>query len=164
MEELGVKILTIKQTMQDIIQTMSWQGQTTPISSQQQAGMSSTSSSLSSPAKVLPGHQNTSYAEQSFPVGTNLFTSNYYQKLPHPFKQALCELPIIDGSDVRKLVDFLLRIIRMKQIGQMANMNMEILYPYCSGEVLQTLAQAMSAGASFDMFHEKLLTQFIPAR
>jgi hypothetical protein len=40
----------------------------------------------------------------------------------------------------------------------------EMLYPYCRGEVLGLLTQALTAGDSFDIFHERLLRQFIPAR
>jgi hypothetical protein len=40
----------------------------------------------------------------------------------------------------------------------------EILYPHCSGKVLGMLTQALTGSGSFDVFHERLLRQFIPVR
>jgi hypothetical protein len=35
------------------------------------------------------------------------FTSNYYQRLPHPLSHLLKQLPVVDGGDVGCLFDFL---------------------------------------------------------
>jgi hypothetical protein len=164
MEELRIKVHDIEQSMQNILESMSWQGQTSQSASHQQAGMPSNLGSSSSPDEVMPEQQFNSHANHSVPVVNNIFTSNIYQKLPHPFSQTLSELPIIDGSDVNALWEFLLRVIHMNQVGQLTMPgNYEILYPYCRGEVLHLLLQAMSVGVSFYVFHERL-TQFIPAR
>jgi hypothetical protein len=53
----------------------------------------------------------------------------------------------------------------MSHIGQMiAPTTYEILYPYCMGEVLGLLTQALTARESFDAFHARLSRRFIPAR
>jgi hypothetical protein len=40
----------------------------------------------------------------------------------------------------------------------------DVLYPYCRGEVLELLIRSAQARESYDVFHEKLLEQLIPAR
>jgi hypothetical protein len=89
----------------------------------------------------------------------------HYQKLLHPFSNLLKELPVADGSDVNLMCNFLLKVLRMNQVGHMvALMIYEILYLHCRSEVLGLLTQALTASESFDFFHERLLRQFIPVR
>jgi hypothetical protein len=101
------------------------------------------------------------------PINSSLqsFTSNLYQKLPHPLSHLLKELPQVDGSDVTKLCDFLLKAIRVGQVGQIKEPTIyEVLYPYCKGEVLSSLWQALTTAEKFDVFHMRVLNSCIPAR
>jgi hypothetical protein len=94
-----------------------------------------------------------------------LFSSQVYQKLPHPFSSLLKELPVVDGTNVDRLWEFLLQALRMVHVGQFSMPNIyEVFYPFCKGEVLMLLEQALVATESFEVFHEHLLQRFIPAR
>jgi hypothetical protein len=74
-------------------------------------------------------------------------------------------IALVDGTNVDRLCDFLLQSLRMVQVGQFRVPTIyEIFYPFCKGEVLVLLEQALSGRDSLDTFHEHLLKRFIPAR
>jgi hypothetical protein len=53
----------------------------------------------------------------------------------------------------------------MVQVGQVKFPTIyEILYPFCKGEILVLLVQALAARDGFEILHERLLKRFIPAR
>jgi len=58
------------------------------------------------------------------------------------------------------LCGFLLKVINICKVGQIS----ELLYPYCRGELLTCLNQALEEREQFDHFHARLLHHFIPAR
>jgi hypothetical protein len=96
---------------------------------------------------------------------SQVFSPQYYQRLPHPLTQLLKELPLVDGTDVNRLCDFLLKILHIRQVGQMSDQTVfEIMYPYCRGELLAFVTNALTVRESFEHFHARLLGQFIPAR
>jgi hypothetical protein len=77
----------------------------------------------------------------------------------------LKEMPQVDGSNVKILCEFLLKAIRLSQVGQFKEPTIyELLYPHCRGEVLILLRQALTEGEKFDSFHARLLKHFIPQR
>jgi hypothetical protein len=86
---------------------------------------------------------------------TPAFFSTFYQKLPHPLGQLVNEFTIIDGSDVHHLCEFLLQLLKLRQVG--------LICTYCKGEIL-ALTQALMASEPFDSFHARVLKQLIPAR
>jgi hypothetical protein len=108
---------------------------------QTEVSMSVNTASNMSPGESMLADQQDSQTSQSESTQMNIFGSNIYQKLPHPFNQKLKELPIADGSDVNLLCDFLLGISHMNRIRQiMVPMIHELLlYPYCRGEGLDLL-------------------------
>jgi hypothetical protein len=107
------------------------------------------------PAAALPFVQSVS----------QVFTPQYYQRFPHLLTQLLKELPVVDGTEVKRLCDFLLKILKIHQVGQRPDQNIyELLYPYRRGELLVFVTNALSARESFETFHARLLVQFIPAR
>jgi hypothetical protein len=82
------------------------------------------------------------------------FQSNFYQKLPHPFSYLLKEVPVIDGSDVDKLLDFLLKVVCLRQHASIKEPTIyELIYPHCRGECLGVLTQAIAVKESFELFH-----------
>jgi hypothetical protein len=117
---------------------------------------------------LQPGrkHQRRSHAiclliGQSVSVGP--FGAISYQKLPHPLGQQIKELPIVDGSNVDKLLEFLVGVFRLKQVGQWnVPMIYKILYPHCCGELLDLLIKAAQNRDSFEVFRAKVLEQIIP--
>jgi hypothetical protein len=48
---------------------------------------------------------------------TQVFTPHFYQRLPHPLSNLIKELEIVDGTKVRQLCDFLLKVLKIKEIG-----------------------------------------------
>ena len=60
---------------------------------------------------------------------------------------------------------FLLKILRIRQFGLFAeHIIYEVLYPYCQGELLIVLSNALTMKKSFDSFHAPLLQNFITTR
>jgi hypothetical protein len=96
---------------------------------------------------------------------SQVLTPHFYQRLPHPLSRLLKELPVVDGTDVKLLCDFLLKVLKIRQVGQMPDQTIyEVMYPYCRGELLAFVTNALTATESFEKFHARLLGQFIPAR
>ena len=46
-----------------------------------------------------------------------VFTPHFYQRLPHPLSHLLKEFPVVDGTDVNFLCDFLLKVIKIRHVG-----------------------------------------------
>lgn len=96
---------------------------------------------------------------------SQVFTPHFYRRLPHPLSHLLKELPIMDGTDVNLWCDFLLKVLKIRQVGQKTEPTIyEIMYPYCRAEPLAFVTNAITAIESFETFHARLLGQFIPSR
>ena len=81
------------------------------------------------------------------------FKADFYQKLPHPLAQWFKELPVIDGSKINLLC--------IRQFGLFSEpIIYEVLYPYCQGEPLIVLSNALTRKEPFDSFHARLLQTF----
>jgi hypothetical protein len=94
-----------------------------------------------------------------------IFTPHFYKRLPHPLSHLLKELPVVDDTHVTFLYDFLLKVLKIGQVGQMPEPTIyEIMYPYCPGELLALVTNAITTMESFDIFHVRLLGKFISAR
>jgi hypothetical protein len=94
-----------------------------------------------------------------------VFTPQLYQKLPHPLGNLIKELPVVDGTDVNCLYNFLLKLLKVRQVAQMKDSAMhELMYPYCKGELQCLVTQAISNKENFENFHERLLRHFISVR
>ena len=93
------------------------------------------------------------------------FTPHFYQRLPHPLSHLLKELPIVDGTDVNLLCDFLLKVLKIRQVGQLPDQTIyEVMYPYCRGELLAFMTSTITATENLENFHARLLGQFLPCR
>jgi hypothetical protein len=164
MEEARMKASEMERSLQNIVERLSGQAQTTHNTSQQEVGRSGNLNSDAAVAESASAEQGDLQNTPAGSVPVYTFGSNIYQKLPHPFCQQIKELPIVDGSDVDKLLEFLLGMIRMNQVGQWREpMIYEVVYPHCRGEVLDLLIKATAARENFEAFHEKILEQMIPA-
>ena len=94
-----------------------------------------------------------------------VFIKHFYQRLPHHLSQMLKELPVVDGTDASPLCDFLLKLLKIRQVGQMAGQAIyEIMYPYCRCELLALATNAIAAEESFETFHAPILEQVMPKR
>jgi len=61
--------------------------------------------------------------------------------------------------------DFLLKVIKIHQVGQMNDSAIyELMYLYCRDELLALVIQAMNTRETFENFHARLLGHFIPSR
>jgi hypothetical protein len=75
------------------------------------------------------------------------------------------ELPVVDGSNIPSLLEFLLKAHTIGEVGCISAPTLnELLYPCCKGELLSCLHQSLTRGDSFDLFHEKALQNFVPSR
>ena len=78
--------------------------------------------------------------------GSPVFIHHFYQSLPHPLSHLPKELPVVNGTDVNLLCDFLLKVLRIRQVGQMADQAIyEITYPYCRSELIALVTNAVTA-------------------
>jgi hypothetical protein len=96
---------------------------------------------------------------------SQVFTPHLYQRFPHPLSHLLKDLNVVDGADVSLSFDVLLKVLKIRQVGQMTDSaTYEIVYPYCRGELLAFVTKAVTGIPSFETFHAQLLGQFIPSR
>jgi hypothetical protein len=71
----------------------------------------------------------------------------------------------VDGSDVYLLSDFLLKVIKINQVVQKNDSAIyELMHPYCRGEFLALVTQAINNRETFENFHARSLGHFIPPR
>ena len=92
-------------------------------------------------------------------------TSQNFQKLPNPASYLLKKLPIVDGNDAFILCEFLLKVMDISVLGHIQASDLfEILHPYCRGEMLTCVVQAIADKEGFESFHERIIKRFIPTR
>ena len=71
----------------------------------------------------------------------------------------------MDGTDVNLLCVFLLKVIKIRQVGQMNDSAIyEFMYPYCRGQLLALVTQAINNRETFEVFHAGSLGHFISSR
>ena len=93
-----------------------------------------------------------------------VFTPHLYQRLSHPLNNLIKELSVVDGTEVKCLYEFLLRVLKVSQVGQMSDSAIyELMYSYCRGELLCLVTQAINAKENFESFHDRVL-HLIPVR
>jgi hypothetical protein len=84
---------------------------------------------------------------------------------PIPLGHLLKELNVMDGTDVSLLCDFLLKVLKIRQVGQMADYTIyETIYPCYRGELLALVTNVITAAESFEIFYARILEQFVPVR
>ena len=94
-----------------------------------------------------------------------VFSPQLYQRFPHALSSVIKELSVVDGTEVNGLYNFLLRLIKVRQVAQMNDSAMyELMFPYCKGELQCLVTQAISNKENFENFHDRLLRHFIPVR
>lgn len=88
-----------------------------------------------------------------------------FSKLPHPLASALGGMPQVDGLDVDGLLDFLERVLRMREFPGMSDRAlMGLIAPSCRKPLGDKLLECLKKNASFDDFHEEALNFFVPFR
>jgi hypothetical protein len=96
---------------------------------------------------------------------TEVFTPRLYQRLPLPLGHLVKELPVVEGTDVNLLCDFLLKVFKIRQVGQLSDQTIyEVMYPYRRGELLAFVTNIITTRESFESFHALLLGQILPSR
>jgi hypothetical protein len=94
-----------------------------------------------------------------------VFTPHLYQRLPHPISHLLKELDVADGTRVDILCEFLLKVIKIREIWPLNDTaTYELMYLHCRGELLCSVEHANKTREKFDNFHVRLLRQFIPSQ
>jgi hypothetical protein len=103
--------------------------------------------------------------DNSGPGATQVFTPHLYQRLPHPLSNLIKELETVDRTKVQQLCDFLLKVLKIKEIGQLSEAStFELIFPRCREELLGAVEQAIRDGKDFEHFFARVLRQFIPSR
>jgi hypothetical protein len=95
-------------------------------------------------------------------LGMQVFTPHLYQRLTHPLCLLIKELNVADGVNVDSLCEFLLKVLRIKEI--------EHLGDIATHELMFTIAmacfaveQVIKCREKFEDFHARMLTRFIPS-
>ena len=72
----------------------------------------------------------------------------------------------MDGTDINLLCDFLIKIIKIRKVGQKNHSAIyELMYRYCRGELLVLVTQVIiTTSETFENFHARSLGHFIPSR
>jgi hypothetical protein len=61
----------------------------------------------------------------------SMFISHIYQRLPHPLDDLLKEVPVVDGTEVNLVWDFLFKAIHARRVSQTKDqLILQLLYPY----------------------------------
>jgi hypothetical protein len=108
---------------------------------------------------------NSEHVSLSSPTPVMSFTSGVYEGLDNPLNYLLKKLPVVDGNDLRILCDFLLKVINISKVGHIQEPTIyELLCPYCKGEMGVLLKQSLTACEKLDLFHARVLRQFVPVR
>jgi len=117
-------------------------------------------------ASVAPANAGIAAGLPSLGLGASqVFTLHFYQRLPHPLSHLLKEILVVDSTDATLLCDFLLKVLKIRQVGQMTEPNIyEFVYLYCRGESLTLVTNAITSRETFESSHARLLGQFIPSR
>lgn len=88
-----------------------------------------------------------------------------YGKLPNPLGSLLQRLPITDGLDAEKLLNFLGSLINIREFpGMTGNTLLRIIFPYCRSPLTERLLSCMERNVVFELFHQEILDYFIPSR
>jgi hypothetical protein len=163
MEAAREKTKEMEEALQNIVERLGGQASTTSQTSQQENGRSL--DFMPSPAReeLSAAEPPKVSSDRVEPVMVGPFGAISYQKLPHPLGPQIKELPVVDGSNVDKLLEFFTGVFRLKQVGQWNVPTIyELLYPHCRGEILDLLIKAVQNRDSFEKFHGQVLEQIIP--
>lgn len=69
------------------------------------------------------------------------FSSHIYQRLPHPLSNILNEIPMVDGTNVNLVCEFLLTARKLRQLSQLPDqLILELTYLYCWDNLLALLS------------------------
>ena len=92
-------------------------------------------------------------------------TGCLFQRLPHPLEPLLKSLPVVNGLEFEKLLDFLTTVLKIRRLGQIFDSQLfEVLYPFCREPLAERLLSARAQNMKFERFHELVLEYFIPRR
>lgn len=84
--------------------------------------------------------------------------SNSYTKLHNPLNSIFQSLPIVDGLEANKLLEFLEILLRAKEFPGMSDeILLKYIFPQCRSPLLEILLAYLEGGANFDLFHSRLL-------
>jgi len=103
-------------------------------------------------------------------TGTSAFTERNsatagYMKLPNPLTTLFNSLPVSDGLDVKQLLEFLNRVIYIKSLAQVTEVELlRLIIPYCRGSLSERLQAVLLRKGTFDDFHKDVLEFFVPGR
>lgn len=88
-----------------------------------------------------------------------------YAKLPNPLSSIIQSIPVVDGLDTKTLLDFIEILLRAREFPGMSDtMLLKIVFPNCRSPLLEVLLSCLGGGTSFDVFHSKVLENFLPGR
>jgi hypothetical protein len=82
---------------------------------------------------------------------TQAFTPHLYQRLSHPLCHLIKELNVADGTNADILCAFLLKVIKIREIGKLYDIaTYELMFPHCRGELLCAVEQAIRTRQNFE--------------
>ena len=99
------------------------------------------------------------------PVAFSGMAGAFYHKLPNPLAEVVQRLPVVDGLDADKLLNFFKIFFQLADFPGVSDRTLlELIYPYCRGSMAERVIHALRDGGGIDSFHGEVLDAFIPGR
>jgi hypothetical protein len=99
------------------------------------------------------------------PVSTTPFIFSVFNKFTHTVEGLLRELPVVDGLEVKTLLDFFRKVIKIRTLCPISERALfEVIYPNCREPLCARVSVALNSNLTFAQFHGDVLRFPIPKR
>ena len=128
-------------------------------------------------SQAASGHQHTAVPDQTVELGnvglqsetsfgmTGATSRWQYGKVPHPVDRELRELPTVSGLDVEPLLQFLLKVRKLRDTFNVADRPLlELIHTFCKSPLRERVIEALRTSVDFDRFHEDVIQYVVPRR
>jgi hypothetical protein len=99
----------------------------------------------------------------TYPVTFPSPNTSLFAKLPHPMETLLCEIPVISWLEVEPLLQFLTKVLEMRDhFGLPDRQVFDIIYPRCLEPLRARVNFALSQRFTVDQFQGDVLEHLVP--
>ena len=112
----------------------------------------------------LPSHLRTNQsAEKPRMMSQINLTTELYGKITHPVESILSDIPITDGLNITKLLDFIKHILQLKDLQQLRdNQILQVILPKCRPPLKDRVLESLRYNHPVEELHTTLIRHFIP--
>ena len=112
----------------------------------------------------LPSHLRTNQpAEKPRVMNQINLTPELYGKITHPVESILPDIPITDGLNITKLLDFIKHLLQLKDLQQLRdNQILQVILPKCRSPLKDRVLESLRYNHPVEELHTTLIRHFIP--